>query len=386
MAQHDTADTDGESSGNDGGAATVEIEVHYSTMDPESEAFELARDIRAAADPDLVDEHSFAAAYDRVGGGTIDTDEWPFDPTDTRTILGHVWDRFQGGRVDNVLGYDGSETRSMMIGDIIVVDGFAFFVGPVTSFPGLGKVEYLRGEYPGGSNDPDDGDSDDSDGLTTDGGSSTEETETEMHIPEDDCVLMTDGGTDVDEGDWPVSEAVDHSEYVPLDMANNIDDDRVKERIAWVDGFGRAYANAFETDAEKRLVTDGGQAVEESDTDVSTDDADAPTDKWDLDQYGRGTVLSLAGFEQELLVVDHVRAGPTTRALDAIAMNGTEYRLAKVVTSETFFDVTEGHSSTYIKNIDATAPARDFEVVGENTDRLEQYFEDMYPGMYAGNP
>ena len=48
---------------------------------------------------------------------------------------------------------------------------------------------------------------------------------------------------------WDVSEPVDVSQYVPLDMANNIDDDRARARIAWVDGLGRAYADALEEDA-----------------------------------------------------------------------------------------------------------------------------------------
>lgn len=67
--------------------------------------------------------------------------------------------------------------------------------------------------------------------------------------------VATDGGTDESER-WSVSEAIEHSEFVPLDMANNIDDDRVRERIAWVDGCGRAYAHSLA--ASPALVADGG--------------------------------------------------------------------------------------------------------------------------------
>ena len=45
---------------------------------------------------------------------------------------------------------------------------------------------------------------------------------------------------------WEPTEPVDLPQYVPLDMANNIDDDRTRSRIEWVDGFGRAYAPALE--------------------------------------------------------------------------------------------------------------------------------------------
>lgn len=70
--------------------------------------------------------------------------------------------------------------------------------------------------------------------------------------PSTDENLVTDGG-------WPVSDPVEHSDYVPLDMANNIDDERVRERIAWIDGFGRAYADSLEAATRDVLATDGGE-------------------------------------------------------------------------------------------------------------------------------
>ena len=59
---------------------------------------------------------------------------------------------------------------------------------------------------------------------------------------ENDC--GTDTGTDTRD-EWPASEPVGHSKYAPLDMARNITDERVKNRITWVDGFGRAYADSL---------------------------------------------------------------------------------------------------------------------------------------------
>ena len=54
---------------------------------------------------------------------------------------------------------------------------------------------------------------------------------------------------------WDHTHLVDLSEFVPLDMANNIDDERTKQRIAWIDGLGRAYADAMPT---TEVATDGG--------------------------------------------------------------------------------------------------------------------------------
>ncbi|MFB6179551.1 MAG: hypothetical protein ABEI77_07510 [Halorientalis sp.] len=55
--------------------------------------------------------------------------------------------------------------------------------------------------------------------------------------------VMADGGQE----QWDVTEPAGLDEFVPLDMANNITDERVRERIAWIDGLGRAYADALDT-------------------------------------------------------------------------------------------------------------------------------------------
>jgi hypothetical protein len=87
--------------------------------------------------------------------------------------------------------------------------------------------------------------------------------------------VMTDGGQ------WDVSDPVNHSDFLPLDMANNIHDERVRERITWVDGFGRAYADALEdVDRGRGIETDGGRA---RDGQRSLDDA-----RWSPDQMRLG--------------------------------------------------------------------------------------------------
>jgi len=45
---------------------------------------------------------------------------------------------------------------------------------------------------------------------------------------------------------WEPTEPVGLDWLVPLDMSPNIDDERVRSRIKWVDGVGRAYALALE--------------------------------------------------------------------------------------------------------------------------------------------
>jgi hypothetical protein len=45
--------------------------------------------------------------------------------------------------------------------------------------------------------------------------------------------------------EWDATEPVGHDHLLPLDMAPNINDERVLNRVEWVDGLGRAYALAL---------------------------------------------------------------------------------------------------------------------------------------------
>jgi hypothetical protein len=79
-----------------------------------------------------------------------------------------------------------------------------------------------------------------------------EERMTQSDSPGNKVAGTADEGAQGNEDDerpsaeWSVSDPVSHSDYVPLDMAPNIDDSRTKQRVDWVDGFGRAYASALE--------------------------------------------------------------------------------------------------------------------------------------------
>lgn len=113
----------------------VEIEVLYTTgphsadaeFDEDGEAYELARDLRgfgteAFDEFDRDPQHALDTAYDALFDATVDHDG------DIDALLGNVYERLQGPRTDEQLGYDGSETRSLGVGDVIVVDGTPYMV------------------------------------------------------------------------------------------------------------------------------------------------------------------------------------------------------------------------------------------------------------------
>ena len=150
----------------------VEIEVLYThgahskgvEFDDESEAFELARDLRgfgtdAFDDFDRDPQHALDTAYDTLFEFTVDAEL--DDVHDAGDLLGELYDRMQGPRRDEQIGYDGSETRSLGVGDVIVVDGQPFMVDRIgfTDMAARYHVEY-----------DDEDDSDDDPELVTDGG------------------------------------------------------------------------------------------------------------------------------------------------------------------------------------------------------------------------
>lgn len=120
----------------------MEVAVYYTTFDPDSPGFEIARDIRTYADPSEIESEAFATAYDEVLTADIDVPD-----TDTRdVVLQRIYERMQGGHVDQKLGYDGSDTRSMMQGDIIVLEERAWMVGSLFEFHDLGAHVDFKNE------------------------------------------------------------------------------------------------------------------------------------------------------------------------------------------------------------------------------------------------
>lgn len=103
---------------------TVDVDINYTTFDADAvsdETFETARDIRCFGDLEMVTPET-VDAYERVAGGEVSLDQLVDDDPSIGLVCGHVYSRLQGGRTDDDLGYDGTEMRSAMIGDVIVVD------------------------------------------------------------------------------------------------------------------------------------------------------------------------------------------------------------------------------------------------------------------------
>lgn len=149
---------------------------------------------------------------------------------------------------------------------------------------------------------------------------------------------------------WDPTEPVDLDHLVPLDMANNIDDERTKQRITWVDGFGRAYADALE-DAEPEatdedtIMTDGGQNE-------------------NMAYWQRNLEAALSSMEPETAVTPRLNAddlvitpvGGSTRKERAELIHALEVRGFEVISSS---------QGKYIK-VDVTDDRLDYPFVDED--------------------
>jgi|AntDeeMinimDraft_5_1070356.scaffolds.fasta_scaffold12339_2 hypothetical protein len=121
---------------------SAEVEVYYTTYDTDHEGFELAREIRYAPATHNIGPEDWIA-YDFGFGGTVDLSDLPGECS-IGVLLSYLYARLQGGRSDDELGYDGTEHRSVSIGDLIVVDGSAYLVDKGHSFRHVGKIDNLR--------------------------------------------------------------------------------------------------------------------------------------------------------------------------------------------------------------------------------------------------
>lgn len=117
---------------------TVSIQVRY-TLGPYAkdvdgpeqgtEEFVVSRDLRGHGTDAFFDlghdpEHAVSIGTDEIADVELeaDPDATPID------VAAEVYDRMQGPRVDDELGYDGSRMRSMTVGDIVVVDDIPVMV------------------------------------------------------------------------------------------------------------------------------------------------------------------------------------------------------------------------------------------------------------------
>lgn len=115
-----------------------------------TEAFELSRDLRCFADEtferqDVTLSEALDVAYASLGEPvSITLEPFEYDATDVVRVADHVYKRLQGPRADSKLPYDGTQTRSAAVGDLIVVDGTIVMVGHGYDFPILGELDELQ--------------------------------------------------------------------------------------------------------------------------------------------------------------------------------------------------------------------------------------------------
>lgn len=136
MAKQTDAPTDDAQPETTFDADTVDVEVIYhrgahtadaADIDPESDLYDLTRELGCRGTDtfdhrDITVAEAIAGAYTTIGRTTMDTSD--VDSLDR--FLEAVWTACQGGRRNDL--YDGSQTRSMMVGDVVIVDGDAYMV------------------------------------------------------------------------------------------------------------------------------------------------------------------------------------------------------------------------------------------------------------------
>lgn len=152
--------------------------------------------------------------------------------------------------------------------------------------------------------------------------------------------------------------------------------------------------------ADKRVVHENAalENVGESDdydcsvpTQTESDGLDEGSDKWDLSQYSRGTVLLLDTRKGAHLVVNRKKTQfGDVLALDVLGPNDELLRLQKVSLGETYFDarpatceggrIREKGGATVVKNVENINDIRDFEATGVDEPRLRQWVRETYYG------
>lgn len=104
-----------------------DVRVLYVDSNPERnpDGSELARDIRALGDIDLVDEEALEQVYRELTDQTsVPVATETGDPIE---VLEDIHSRMEGPALSPYLNYDGTVHRSSYMGDITVLDGTPYF-------------------------------------------------------------------------------------------------------------------------------------------------------------------------------------------------------------------------------------------------------------------
>lgn len=117
-------------------AQTTTITIHMSgkpkagqETDTESESFRIARDLRsfgtdAFDDFDVDPQHAADVAFTQLG----DAVEYEHNAESTDELLETIFRECQGANRSSTLPYDGTQVRSMQVGDVVVVNGMPHMV------------------------------------------------------------------------------------------------------------------------------------------------------------------------------------------------------------------------------------------------------------------
>lgn len=135
-------------------ADSVYIEVFYLTTDKHHKRYKEANDIRNHAQCGDINNNTWKL-YDRVCEGIFCLKQLPGECS-VGLILSHIYSKFQkntGGTIELRAGTC-TYPRRAAIGDIIAIDGMAYFIDLASTFTFVGSVEDLsspseiRGGYP----------------------------------------------------------------------------------------------------------------------------------------------------------------------------------------------------------------------------------------------
>lgn len=136
---------------------------------------------------------------------------------------------------------------------------------------------------------------------------------------------------------------------------------------------------------KKRPVCEacGEMLPEEGDeTGDETEDTPDTVDKWDLSRLDRGDLLILDGYRGEFVVtrVNTFATNQTVRSVDVAKREGGEWRAYELKKLDSMkghrLQVERENETNPFVNVDDPDHARDFEVIGNDPDRVRRYIRD----------
>lgn len=122
---------------------TVYVEVFYITTDASHDRFRKAEKIKSHAQCGEINAENWSL-YDRVCEDVFSLENLPGECS-IGVLLSHIYSKLQLRKDDELYfcSSDSQNPRKSDIGDIIAVDGYAYFIDVASTFTYVGKVEDL---------------------------------------------------------------------------------------------------------------------------------------------------------------------------------------------------------------------------------------------------